>query len=295
MNENNIQIEQQSEAQAKRLLAYYSYLRKSQKMTQSELERITGLSRIAINRCENGKLMPTIRSMNKLLAPLGYQLGIVSLDELDSGDYNEEINERQNEKNELEITYFTELAKEEERFSKKKAAELFKNKLLDTLEPGSYGALQTIHKHLFSDIYEFAGQTRTVNFAKGNLRFVPAMYLDAALESIEKMPQSTFDEIVEKYVEMNIAHPFREGNGRSTRIWLDHMFKKEIGKVVDWRKVDKEDYLLAMERSPVRDIEIKYVLKNALTDETESREVYMKGIDHSYYYEGYTTYKAEEL
>ena len=151
MNENNIQIEQQSgieqqsEAQAKRLLAYYSYLRKSQKMTQSELERITGLSRIAINRCENGKLMPTIRSMNKLLAPLGYQLGIVSLDESDSGDYNEEINERQNEKNELEITYFTELAKEEERFSKKKAAELFKNKLLDTLEPGSYGALQTIH------------------------------------------------------------------------------------------------------------------------------------------------------
>lgn len=298
MNENNIQIEQQSgieqqsEAQAKRLLAYYSYLRKSQKMTQSELERITGLSRIAINRCENGKLMPTIRSMNKLLAPLGYQLGIVSLDESDSGDYNEEINERQNE---LEITYFTELAKEEERFSKKKAAELFKNKLLDTLEPGSYGALQTIHKHLFSDIYEFAGQTRTVNFAKGNLRFVPAMYLDAALESIEKMPQFTFDEIVEKYVEMNIAHPFREGNGRSTRIWLDHMFKKEIGKVVDWRKVDKEDYLLAMERSPVRDIEIKYVLKNALTDETESMEVYMKGIDYSYYYEGYTTYKAEEL
>mgnify|MGYP001011821886 CR=1 FL=1 len=295
MNENTIQIEQQSEAQAKRLLAYYSYLRKSQKMTQSELERITGLSRIAINRCENGKLMPTIRSMNKLLAPLGYQLGIVSLDESDSGDYNEEINERQNEKNELEITYFTELAKEEERFSKKKAAELFKNKLLDTLEPGSYGALQTIHKHLFSDIYEFAGQTRTVNFAKGNLRFVPAMYLDAALESIEKMPQSTFDEIVEKYVEMNVAHPFREGNGRSTRIWLDHILKNEIGKVIDWSKVDKEDYLLAMERSPVKDLEIKYLLKNALTDEINSREVYMKGIDHSYYYEGYVIYKAENL
>ena len=189
MDENNIQIEQQpgieqqSEAQAKRLLAYYSYLRKSQKMTQSELERITGLSRIAINRCENGKLMPTIRSMNKLLSPLGYQLGIVSLDEPYSEDYYEGTNEQHDEKNELEITYFTDLAKEEERLSKKRAAELFKNKLLNTLEPGSYSALQTIHKHLFSDIYEFAGQTRTVNLAKGNLRFVPAMYLDAALES----------------------------------------------------------------------------------------------------------------
>lgn len=301
MNENNIQIEQQSgieqqsEAQAKRLLAYYSYLRKSQKMTQSELERITGLSRIAINRCENGKLMPTIRSMNKLLAPLGYQLGIVSLDESDSGDYNEEINERQNEKNELEITYFTELAKEEERFSKKKAAELFKNKLLDTLEPGSYGALQTIHKHLFSDIYEFAGQTRTVNFAKGNLRFVPAMYLDAALESIEKMPQSTFDEIIEKYVEMNIAHPFREGNGRSTRIWLDQILKKKLGKVIDWSLVDKDDYLMAMERSPVKDVEIKVLLKAALTDKINNREMFMKGVDHSYDYEGYSSYRTQDL
>ena len=236
MDENNIQIEQQpgieqqSEAQAKRLLAYYSYLRKSQKMTQSELERITGLSRIAINRCENGKLMPTIRSMNKLLSPLGYQLGIVSLDEPDSEDYYEGTNEQHDEKNELEITYFTDLAKEEERLSKKRAAELFKNKLLNTLEPGSYSALQTIQKHLFSDIYEFAGQTRTVNLAKGNLRFVPAMYLDAALESIEKMPQSTFDEIVEKYVEMNIAHPFQKGNGRSIRIWLDQILKKEAWK-----------------------------------------------------------------
>ena len=155
--------------------------------------------------------------------------------------------------------------------------------------------MQAIHQYLFEDIYDFAGKIRTVNLAKGNFRFAPLMYLDAALANIDKMPQTNFDEIVEKYVEMNIAHPFREGNGRSTRIWLDHMFKKEIGKVVDWRKVDKEDYLLAMERSPVRDIEIKYVLKNALTDETESREVYMKGIDHSYYYEGYTTYKAEEL
>lgn len=295
MNENNIQIEQQSEAQAKRLLAYYSYLRKSQKMTQSELERITGLSRIAINRCENGKLMPTIRSMNKLLAPLGYQLGIVSLDELDSGDYNEEINERQNEKNELEITYFTELAKEEERFSKKKAAELFKNKLLDTLEPGSYGALQTIHKHLFSDIYEFAGQTRTVNFAKGNLRFVPAMYLDAALESIEKMPQSTFDEIVEKYVEMNIAHPFQKGNGRSIRIWLDQILKKELGKVIDWSLVDKEEYLTAMKVSPIKDVEIKMLLKAALTDKINNKKIFMKGIDQSYSYDGYSSYKTKEF
>lgn len=295
MNENNIQIEQQSEAQAKRLLAYYSYLRKSQKMTQSELERITGLSRIAINRCENGKLMPTIRSMNKLLAPLGYQLGIVSLDELDSGDYNEEINERQNEKNELEITYFTELAKEEERFSKKKAAELFKNKLLDTLEPGSYGALQTIHKHLFSDIYEFAGQTRTVNFAKGNLRFVPAMYLDAALESIEKMPQSTFDEIVEKYVEMNIAHPFQKGNGRSIRIWLDQILKKELGKVIDWSLVDKEEYLTAMKVSPIKDVEIKMLLKAALTDKINNKKIFMKGVDQSYSYDGYSCYKTKEF
>ena len=301
MNENNIQIEQQSgieqqsEAQAKRLLAYYSYLRKSQKMTQSELERITGLSRIAINRCENGKLMPTIRSMNKLLAPLGYQLGIVSLDESDSGDYNEEINERQNEKNELEITYFTELAKEEERFSKKKAAELFKNKLLDTLEPGSYGALQTIHKHLFSDIYEFAGQTRTVNFAKGNLRFVPAMYLDAALESIEKMPQSTFDEIVEKYVEMNIAHPFQKGNGRSIRIWLDQILKKELGKVIDWSLVDKEEYLTAMKVSPIKDVEIKMLLKAALTDKSNNKKIFMKGVDQSYSYDGYSSYKTKEF
>lgn len=301
MNENNIQIEQQSgieqqsEAQAKRLLAYYSYLRKSQKMTQSELERITGLSRIAINRCENGKLMPTIRSMNKLLAPLGYQLGIVSLDESDSGDYNEEINERQNEKNELEITYFTELAKEEERFSKKKAAELFKNKLLDTLEPGSYGALQTIHKHLFSDIYEFAGQTRTVNFAKGNLRFVPAMYLDAALESIEKMPQSTFDEIVEKYVEMNIAHPFQKGNGRSIRIWLDQILKKELGKVIDWSLVDKEEYLTAMKVSPIKDVEIKMLLKAALTDKINNKKIFMKGVDQSYSYDGYRAIKQRSL
>ena len=155
--------------------------------------------------------------------------------------------------------------------------------------------MQAIHRYLFEDIYEFAGEIRKVNMAKGNFRFAPLMYLDAALENIDKMPQSDFDEIIEKYVEMNIAHPFREGNGRSARIWLDHMLKQKIGKVIDWSKVDKEDYLLAMERSPVKDIEIKYLLKNALTDEVDSREVYMKGIDHSYYYEGYTTFKTEEL
>lgn len=197
--------------------------------------------------------------------------------------------------NKLGLTSSADLAREEERISKKKAVELFEKGILEPLPAGRFSTLQAIHQYLFEDIYDFAGKIRTVNLAKGNFRFAPLMYLDAALANIDKMPQTNFDEIVEKYVEMNIAHPFREGNGRSTRIWLDHMFKKEIGKVVDWRKVDKEDYLLAMERSPVRDIEIKYVLKNALTDETESREVYMKGIDHSYYYEGYTTYKAEEL
>ena len=197
--------------------------------------------------------------------------------------------------NKLGLTSSTDLAREEERISKKKAVELFEKGILEPLPAGRFSTLQAIHQYLFEDIYDFAGKIRTVNLAKGNFRFAPLMYLDAALANIDKMPQTNFDEIVEKYVEMNIAHPFREGNGRSTRIWLDHMFKKEIGKVVDWRKVDKEDYLPAMERSPVRDIEIKYVLKNALTDETESMEVYMKGIDHSYYYEGYTTYKAEEL
>lgn len=172
---------------------------------------------------------------------------------------------------------------------------LFEEKRLDSLEAGKFSTLRAIHCWLFEDIYEFAGKIRTVNIAKGNFCFVPLMYLNAALENIDKMPQSTFDEIIEKYVEINIAHPFREGNGRSMRIWLDHMLKKETGKVVDWSKVDKEDYLLAMERSPVRDIEIKYLIKNALTDKTDSREIYMKGIDHSYYYEGYTSYKTEEL
>lgn len=197
--------------------------------------------------------------------------------------------------NKLGLTSAADLAREEERISKKKAAELFENGLLDSLPAGTFATLQKIHQFLFEDVYEFAGKLRTVNLAKGNFRFAPLMYLEAALENIDKMPQSTFDEIVEKYVEMNIAHPFREGNGRSTRIWLDHIFKIEIKKVVDWSKVDKEDYLLAMERSPIKDIEIKYLLQKALTDDIHSREVYMKGIDHSYYYEGYTTFRTEEL
>ena len=197
--------------------------------------------------------------------------------------------------NKLGLTSSADLAREEERISKKKAVELFETGLLDTLPAGKFVTLQAIHKYLFEDIYDFAGEIRTVNMAKGNFRFAPLMYLQAALENIDKMPQSNFDEIVEKYVEMNIAHPFREGNGRSTRIWLDHILKNEIGKVIDWSKVDKEDYLLAMERSPIKDVEIKVLLKGALTDEINSRDVYMKGIDHSYYYEGYTTFKAEEL
>lgn len=197
--------------------------------------------------------------------------------------------------NKLGLTSSAELAREEERISKKKAAMLFENHILDKLESGKFSTLQTIHKYLFDEIYDFAGKLRTVNIAKGNFRFAPLMYIESALKNIDEMPQSNFDEIIEKYVEMNIAHPFREGNGRSARIWLDHMLKTEIGKVIDWSKVDKEDYLLAMERSPIRDIEIKYVLKNALTDEIDSCEMYMKGIDYSYYYEGYTAFKADEL
>ena len=197
--------------------------------------------------------------------------------------------------NKLGLTSTAELDREEERISKKKAAQLFDRKLLDTFDVGTFAGLAAIHKYLFEGIYDYSGELRTVNIAKGNFRFAPLMYLQAALDNIDKMPQSNFDEIVEKYVEMNIAHPFREGNGRSTRIWLDHILKNEIGKVVDWSKVDKEDYLLAMERSPIKDVEIKVLLKGALTDEINSREVYMKGIDHSYYYEGYTTFKTEEL
>lgn len=197
--------------------------------------------------------------------------------------------------NKLGLTNSADLAREEEHISKKKAIDFFEKGMLDKFVVGVTSTLQEIHKYLFEDIYEFAGKIRTVNIAKDNFRFVPVMYLQAALENIDKMPQSNFDEIVEKYVEMNIAHPFREGNGRSTRIWLDHIFKEELGKVVDWSKVDKEDYLLAMQRSPVKDIEIKHLLKNALTDEIDSRELYMKGIDYSYYYEGYATFKTEEL
>ena len=197
--------------------------------------------------------------------------------------------------NKLGMENSAELAREEEKISKKKAIALFEEGILDRMEAGKFSSLKAIHRYLFEDIYDFAGELRKVNISKGNFRFAPLMYLEAALENIDKMPQSTFDEIIEKYVEMNIAHPFREGNGRSTRIWLDLILKKEIGCVVDWRRVDKEDYLLAMERSPVKDIEIKHILKEALTDEINSREVYMKGIDHSYYYEGYITFKAEEL
>lgn len=197
--------------------------------------------------------------------------------------------------NKLGLIDSAELAREEERISKKKAVWLFESGTLDALPAGSFETLKTIHEYLFEDLYEFAGKIRTVNLAKGNFRFAPLMYLEAALTNIDKMPQSTFDEIVEKYVEMNIAHPFREGSGRSTRIWLDLMLKKGIGQVVDWSKVDKEDYLLAMERSPIRDTEIKVVLKAALTDDINSRELYMKGIDHSYYYEGYTMFQTEKL
>ena len=197
--------------------------------------------------------------------------------------------------NKLGLISSPDLACEEERISKKKAAQLFDRKLLGTFDVGTFAGLAAIHKYLFEDIFDFAGEIRTVNLAKGDFRCAPLMYLQAALDNIDKMPQSNFDEIIEKYVEMNIAHPFREGNGRSTRIWLDHILKNEIGKVVDWSKVDKDDYLLAMERSPIKDVEIKVLLKGALTDEINSREVYMKGIDHSYYYEGYTTFKTEEL
>ncbi len=198
-------------------------------------------------------------------------------------------------RNKSGLTDPAEFAREEERIGKKKAMEMFEKNILNSLSAGTFSTLQFIHQYLFEDIYDFAGEMREVNIAKGNFRFVPRMYLNAAIQNIDKMLQSDFDEIVEKYVEMNVAHPFREGNGRSMRIWLDHMLKTEIGRIVDWRKVDKEDYLLAMERSPVRDIEIKHILKEALTDEIDNREVFMKGIDHSYLYEGYAAFKTEEL
>ena len=197
--------------------------------------------------------------------------------------------------NKLGITNSSELAREEERLSKKRALELFETQRFNAMEAGTFKALKEIHKYLFQDVYDFAGELRTVNIAKGNFRFAPVMYLQAALENIEKMPQSTFDEIIEKYVEMNIAHPFREANGRSTRIWLDLILKTELNLVVDWNKIDKEDYLLAMERSLIKDIEIKHLIKNALTDKINDREVYMKGIDASYNYEGYSTFNSKNL
>ncbi len=197
--------------------------------------------------------------------------------------------------NKLGITDSAELARTEEKISKRKAVELYERNMIDEAEAGKFSGLVKIHKFLFEEIYDFAGMVRTVNIAKGNFRFASVMYLEAALNHIDGMPQSTYDEIIEKYVEMNIAHPFREGNGRSTRIWLDFMLKKELKSVIDWSKVDKEDYLLAMERSPVKDVEIKVLLKNALTDRIDDRELYMKGIDVSYHYEGYHAFKAEEL
>ena len=197
--------------------------------------------------------------------------------------------------NKLNITDQAELAREEERISKTRAKEMFETGYLNTLEPGTFEALKKIHKYLFEEIYQFAGEIRKVNIAKGNFRFTPIAYLEEAIKNIEKMPQSTYEEIIEKYVEMNIAHPFREGNGRSTRIWLDLILKKELNLVVDWSKVDKTDYLLAMERSPIKDIEIKELLKQSLTDKIDDREVYMKGIDNSYLYEGYILFKTDEL
>ena len=197
--------------------------------------------------------------------------------------------------NKLGLTDSLELAKLEEKISKTRAKELFEEQLLDNKAASTYATLAFIHGFLFEEIYDFAGQIRTVNVSKGNFRFAPVMYLSASLENIDRMPQQTFDQIVEKYVELNIAHPFREGNGRSMRLWLDHLLKAELGQVVDWSQVDKEDYLLAMERSPIRDTEIKHVLKQALTKDVDNPDLYLKGVDHNYSYEGYSLYKAEEL
>lgn len=197
--------------------------------------------------------------------------------------------------NKLGLTNSADLAREEERLSKKRALELFEKSILSEFPVGSFMALQKIHEYLFQDIYDFAGKIRNVNISKGSFRFAPAMYLQEAINKIENMPQSNFDEIIKKYVEMNVAHPFREGNGRSTRIWLDLILNKELNKVVDWSKVDKNDYLLAMERSPIKDVELKYLLQSALTDKVNDRDVYMKGLDASYNYEGYSEFKSNEL
>ena len=197
--------------------------------------------------------------------------------------------------NKLGITDSPTLAREEERISKKSATRLFEQNLLNNMSSGTWTTLQDIHKVLFQDIYDFAGELRTVNISKGNFRFVPVMYLAEAVKTIEDMPQSTFDEIIEKYVEMNVAHPFREGNGRSMRLWLDHMLCVELQKTIDWSQIDKEKYLSAMERSPVNDLEIKAVLAKALTDDINDRQLFMKGLDHSYYFEGYQLFKSEDL
>lgn len=198
-------------------------------------------------------------------------------------------------KNKLGITDSAELAREEERITKLRAIELFESNRLAELNSGTFETLSFIHEFLFSDVHDFAGKIRTVNISKSNFRFAPVIYLEEAIKGIEKMPQDSFDGIVEKYVEMNIAHPFREGNGRATRLWLDHILKTELGMVIDWSLVDKEDYLLAMERSPVKDLEIKHLLKNALTDRISDRQIFIKGLDRSYHYEGYDTYSSEEL
>lgn len=197
--------------------------------------------------------------------------------------------------NKLNLTDSRELAYQEELLSKRRALELYDKKILDSFEVGTFKGLQAIHQYLFQDIYDFAGKLRTVNISKGNFRFAPCLYLEEALQQIDRMPQATFAQIIEKYVEMNVAHPFREGNGRSTRIWLDVILKKQLHKVVDWSRVDKDDYLLAMERSPVKDLEIKMLLQDALTEKINDRQVFMKGIDVSYQYEGYSTYRTEDL
>ncbi|SFE59910.1 protein adenylyltransferase Fic [Trichococcus pasteurii] len=197
--------------------------------------------------------------------------------------------------NKLGITNQIELAKAEERISKANAKRFYDSGDINDLEIGTYKGLADIHNYLFDDIYDFAGKTRTVNVSKGNIRFAPVMYLEVSLNHIDSMPQATIEEIVAKYVEMNIVHPFREGNGRSTRIWLDLILKKELGKVVDWNLIDKDNYLSAMERSPVNDLEIRYLINNALTTSIDDREVYLKGIDVSYYYEGYAEYTTDDL
>lgn len=251
-------------------------------LSQMELAEQLEVTFATVNRWENDRSKPAPAAMQKL-AEFCRRCNL-SLSQ-DGNEYSlSPIKE--------DTAYFE---REEERITKKKALELFDMGLIDTFEVGTFKGLAQIHGYLFGDIYDFAGKIRTVNIAKGNFRFVPVMYLRAAVENVEKMPQDTFDRIIEKYVEMNVAHPFREGNGRSARIWLDAILKKEIGQVVDWSKVNKEDYLLAMERSPVKDIEIKALLKAALTDRVNDREVYMKGIDASYRYEGYNVYKTEDL